>query len=108
MIRMELFDRSYGKYEVPDSLDVLEVCRSIFETGLVEYCEPNTTYIAKLIFFKPSSSNTGVEPIEDVTEVKTEYYNLLGRRMEEPSGLTIKVTHYSDGTIRSEKLLFEK
>ena len=100
--------RSYGKYEVPDSLDVLEVCRSIFETGLVEYCEPNTTYIAKCIFFNSSSSTTGVEPIKDVTEVKTEYYNLLGRRMEEPSGLTIKVTHYSNGTIRSEKQLFEK
>jgi hypothetical protein len=100
--------RFSSEYEVPDSLDVLEVCRSIFETGLVEYCEPNTTYIAKLIFFNPSSSTTGVEPIEDVTELKTEYYNLLGRRMEEPSGLTIKVTHYSNGTIRSEKQLFEK
>lgn len=100
--------RFSSEYEVPDSLDVLEVCRSIFETGLVEYCDPNTTYIAKCIFFNSSSSTTVVEPIEDVTEVKTEYYNLLGRRMEEPSGLTIKVTHYSNGTIRSEKQLFEK
>ena len=95
-------------YEISYNLDILEVCRNIYETGLVEYCVPNTTYIAKCYFFNSSSSTTGVEPIEDVTEVKTEYYNLLGRRMEEPSGLTIKVTHYSNGTIRSEKQLFEK
>ena len=97
-----------SEYEISYNLDILEVCRNIYETGLVEYCVPNTTYIAKCYFFNSSSSTTGVEPIEDVTEVKTEYYNLLGRRMEEPSGLTIKVTHYSNGTIRSEKKLFEK
>ena len=34
------------------------------------------------------------------------YYDLLGRRMNSPSGLTIVVTRFSDGSVRTEKKLF--
>ena len=32
-----------------------------------------------------------------------EYYNMSGQKMDTPSGLTIVVTYYSDGTVRTEK-----
>lgn len=34
------------------------------------------------------------------------YFNLSGQRINTPSGLTIVVTRYSDGTVRTEKRLF--
>ena len=34
------------------------------------------------------------------------YYNLAGQRTDTPSGLTIVVTRYSDGSVRREKKLF--
>ncbi len=36
----------------------------------------------------------------------TEYYDLLGHRIDTPSGLTIVVTRYNDGSMRTEKKLF--
>ena len=41
-----------------------------------------------------------------VTETSVEYYNLSGQKTDTPSGLTIVVTRYSDGTVRTEKKLF--
>ncbi|MBR5934547.1 MAG: hypothetical protein IKZ89_00175 [Bacteroidaceae bacterium] len=35
------------------------------------------------------------------------YYDISGRKMDAPSGLTIVVTPYSDGTVRTEKKLFK-
>ena len=34
------------------------------------------------------------------------YFNLTGQRINTPSGLTIVVTCYSDGTVRTEKIVF--
>jgi hypothetical protein len=45
-----------------------------------------------------SSNRAGVE--------QTAYYNLLGEKTDAPSGLTIVVTRYNDGSIRTEKKLF--
>ena len=40
-------------------------------------------------------------------QTSSEYFDLLGRKIDTPSGLTIVVTRYSDGTIRTEKKLFK-
>lgn len=40
-----------------------------------------------------------------ITDTTVEYYNLSGQKIDSPSGLTIVVTRYSDGTIRTEKKL---
>lgn len=55
-----------------------------------------------------------LDPPEVVTSVssnraeveQTAYYNLLGEKTDTPSGLTIVVTRYSDGSVRTEKKLF--
>lgn len=48
---------------------------------------------------------TAVSPNPTVAE-RTVYYNLLGEKTNSPSGLTIVVTRYNDGSIRTEKKLF--
>jgi hypothetical protein len=102
-------ERNYWEYELPDTSDVLAVCNSIYETGLVRYCDPNTTYVAKLMFYGPSSSSTTeVKAPTDLIEMTSiQYYNLLGRRIDEPSGLTIVVKRFSDGSVLSEKQIFK-
>lgn len=57
-----------------------------------------------------------LDPPEVVTSVssnraeveQTAYYNLLGEKTDTPSGLTIVVTRYTDGSIRTEKKLFKR
>ena len=38
--------------------------------------------------------------------IEITHYNLSGQKTNNPSGLTIVVTRYSDGTVRREKKLF--
>ena len=45
--------------------------------------------------------------ITNAYEISTQYYNLVGNMMETPSGLTIVVTRYSDGSVKTEKKLFK-
>ena len=57
----------------------------------------------------PEEVTTGIKrpEIKETANIVSEsYYDLLGRRLETPSGLTIVVTRYADGTIRTEKKLF--
>lgn len=100
---------NYWEYELPDTADVLAVCNSIYKTGLVRYCYPNTTYVATFMFYGPSSSSTTeVKAPTDLIEMTSiQYYNLLGRRIDEPSGLTIVVKRFSDGSVLTEKQIFK-
>ena len=44
--------------------------------------------------------------IGDSQETDIQFYDLLGHKVATPSGLTIVVKRYSDGTVRTEKKLF--
>ena len=95
----------YALYEVPKTMDVLSVCRSLYETGYLKYATPHTTQVYQLIFW---SSTTDVKTADnEPQEIGIKYYDLLGSPMDSPSGLTIVVTYYSDGTVRTEKKLFK-
>jgi hypothetical protein len=53
-----------------------------------------------------TGGTTNAESIAaSITETTVEYYNLSGQKIDSPSGLTIVVTRYSDGSIRTEKKL---
>lgn len=100
-------DLNYWKYEVPNTSDVLTISNSIFETGLVEYSIPMSS-----LYVPPHHNSTGgsttivKEILANNKETETLYYNISGQRIDTPSGLTIVVTRYSDGTVRTEKRLF--
>ena len=96
----------YWRYELPNTSDVLTVSKSIFETGLVDYSSP-----AISLQISPHPNNTGSttkvkETPSDQKEIATQYYNLSGQRINAPSGLTIVVTRYSDGSVRTEKRMY--
>ena len=108
------YDSRYSSYEflVPKTADVLTVSKSIYETGLVKYSVPVSYYgntnDAVVRFIVPTGINeTTTNNMHFVAENSVLYYNMLGQKMDSPSGLTIVVTSYSDGTVRTEKKLFK-
>ena len=108
LYRDEEDDPYYSSYEVevPKTADPLSVSNSIFETGLVSYSQPCTTAEAKVSFYW-SGGTTAVKTVaNEAQETAVQYYDLLGHKVATPSGLTIVVKRYSDGTVRTEKILF--
>jgi hypothetical protein len=73
----------------------------------VEYAVPNIIKEREEsgIHFDSGSETNGIEKTV-VSKTSESFYDLLGRRMDSPAGLTIVVTRYSDGTVRTEKKLF--
>jgi hypothetical protein len=100
-----------GKFIVPKTIDynnLLEISRALYETGCFTSISPdfhmkilngyndNDYYIPNIV--KNVHSNNNV--------IEITHYNLSGQKTNNPSGLTIVVTRYSDGTVRREKKLF--
>ena len=54
------------------------------------------------VYPKPTAVN---ESITDKTVKAVRYYNVAGQEMTQPSGLTIQVTTYSDGTTSTAKVI---
>lgn len=110
---LKLVDSFYvcAQYTVPKTLDILSFCKSlcenISESEYVNHVTLHTTFIATVIFWG-SGSTTDVKttPVQ-AQEMGVQYYDLLGRRIDAPSGLTIEVKRYSDGTVRTQKILFK-
>ncbi|MBO7110637.1 MAG: hypothetical protein J6W18_01670 [Bacteroidaceae bacterium] len=96
----------YWHYEVPKAFDLMDVCDSIFETGLVNYSNPATSFRVGIHWNNTGSTTKVKETPSDKKEIATQYYNLSGQRINAPSGLTIVVTRYSDGSVHTEKRLF--
>ena len=80
--------------------------------GIAEY--RGTLYVYsrtdKAVYrLESAEGTTVVKPTQTQIEaLQTVYYNLLGEETDSPSGLTIVVTRFSDGSTKTEKLLFGK
>lgn len=95
----------YALYEVPKTIDMLSVCNSLYETGYVEYAIPHTTMVYEVILW---NSTTDVNTADsEPQEIGIKYYDLLGSPMDSPTGLTIVVNYYSDGSVNTEKKWFK-
>ena len=99
-------ENRYWRYELPNTSDVLAVSKSIFETGLVDYSSPAISLQISHHLNNTGSTTKVKETPSDKKEIATQYYNLSGQRINAPSGLTIVVTRYSDGSVHTEKRLF--
>ncbi len=86
-------------FMAPKTADIFKVSQKIFDTGYFTYTQPNL-YMKVVLAYTTNVTDVPEEIME------TQYYNLSGSKIESPSGLTIVVTRYSDGTIRTEKKLF--
>ncbi len=87
-----------------------DLCSVISEKGnlddVVEKImkEEAVSFVSTKLFLGPY---TDISNVTNVYEISTHYYNLVGNMMETPSGLTIVVTRYSDGSVKTEKKLFK-
>ena len=97
---------TYAYWTASKTADLFKICNSLYENGYVKYAEPNWITGFKIQFWSSGSETNGIEKTE-VSKTSESFYDLLGRRMNSPSGLTIVVTRYSDGTVRTEKKLFK-
>ena len=93
-----------GTWVVPKTIEVIEVCRSLFESGYVNWVVPSWLSGFQVVLFSSTTTTSIVKGSK--TELDTQYYNLSGQRINAPSGLTIVVTRYSDGSVRTEKRLY--
>ena len=99
----------YINWLAPKIADVLKICNSIYESGYVKWVQPRWVSGFKIHWNSSGSGTTDVTRQEaPITgEIVSEsYFDLLGRRVDSPSGLTIVVTRYSDGSVCTEKKLF--
>ena len=110
---LTFLEESYvTKWLAPKTADVLKICNSIYESGYVKTAGLHWLLSDTGIHLSSSGSGTtdikGHEAPVAGEIVSESYYDLLGRRMDSPSGLTIVVTRFSDGSTKTEKLLFGK
>lgn len=95
----------YTSWTAPKTADIFKICNSLNERGYVQFAEPNWITGYKIQFWSSGSGINGIEKTE-VSKTSECYYDLLGRHMDSPSGLTIVVIRYSDGSVRTEKRIF--
>ena len=101
---------STGKYSsatfnIPKHADIFEAAQKIFETGGFGSAEIYVQIPPKIAHWGGDTYVSQANEDEAIIE-KVSYYNMLGRCVETPSGLTIVVTRYSDGSVHTEKKLF--
>jgi hypothetical protein len=95
----------YFTWAVPKTADYLATCNSLYESGYLSWIDPNWVTGYQIIKHSTDTQTTSIEtPLS--TKIGESYYDLLGRRIESPSGLTIVVTRYSDGNVRVEKRMY--
>lgn len=88
---------TYIVFNAPKNSDIFDILQKLFETGCFKAVNPTIT-MPNVTWTINSTIN--VDPIE------SSYYNVSGVKVNTPTGLTIVVTRYSDGTVRTEKRLF--
>ena len=98
-------DDFYYTWTAPKTADMFAVSNAIYESGCVEWVELNWITGFKITW--NSAAGTTVVKTPVVSKVSERYYDLSGHPQDTPSGLTIVVTRYSDGTTRTEKKLFK-
>ena len=91
---------------VPKQADIFEVSRILFETGNYDIVFPTQKIPPIVNHWGWGETYVNQTKKDDVMLEAVNYYNMLGYRVESPSGLTIVVTRYSDGSVRTEKKLF--
>ena len=73
----------------------------------VVFHKADSAALGLVIFMPPFQEQTGVSNVTTASQaIETRYYNLQGVATREPEdGIYIKVTRYTDGSTRSEKIL---
>ncbi len=97
---------AFSTWAVNSTDDILHICRELYESGYLKCATPNWVNGFKIIWWSSPDPETTIRETTESSIVSVLYFDMLGRPVNNPSGLTIVVTRYSDGTIRTEKKLF--
>ena len=94
---------AYGSLSAPKTADIFDIAQKLYDTQCFTYISLSMHMRVKL-----SDGTTPIGEIETEQEeiLETQYFNLSGQRINAPSGLTIVVTRYSDGSVHTEKRLY--
>ncbi|MBO4560922.1 MAG: hypothetical protein J5705_03010 [Bacteroidaceae bacterium] len=86
-------------FSIPKTSDIFELIHELYNSGYFTYVSPDSYMMVVL------SYTTNVGQITENVQSRV-YYNMSGSEVDSPSGLTIVVTRYSDGSVHSEKKFF--
>ena len=89
-------NRDNATHSVPDPYGIAEYRGSLYVYSRTE----------KAVYRLESLGETTVVKSSPAHVLQTVYYNLLGEKIDSPSGLTIVITRFSDGSTKTEKQLF--
>lgn len=99
-LKIQEANKTYIVFKTSKIADIFDISQKLFESGCFIEVNPQI----------------GVPPIvgtwSDVRSISadvlgTVYYDLSGHKIDSPSGLTIVVTQYTDGSRRTEKTVFK-
>ena len=92
-----------GSLAVPKTADIFDIAQKLYDTECFTYISLSMHMRVKLA---DGTTPIGEIETEQIEIQETQYYNLSGQRINTPSGLTIVVTRYSDGSVRTEKRMY--
>ena len=93
---------AYGSLSAPKTADIFDIAQKLYDTQCFTYISLSMHMRVKL---SDGTTPIGEIETEQIEIQETQYYNLSGQRINAPSGLTIVVTRYSDGSVRTEKVM---
>lgn len=88
-------------FQTPKKTDIFEVAQKLHEIGCFSGIHPDTEYPPMAYTWTEVRSTTTADIKEKL------YYDLSGHKVDTPSGLTIVVTCFTDGSRRTEKTVFK-
>ena len=99
-LKIQEINKTYIVFKTSKNTDIFDISQKLFESGC--FIEVNPQFGVPPIV----GTWSDVRPIS-ADALGTVYYNLSGHKVDSPSGLTIVVTQYTDGSRRTEKTVFK-
>ena len=93
------FNTFWIGFSINKTSDIFELIHELQNSGYFTFVSPDSYTMAVLHY------TTIVNQVNEDIQDKV-YYNLSGIRVDTPSGVTIVVTRYSDGSVRTEKRFY--
>lgn len=94
-----------NRWAVTATMDILSVCRSLYLSGHVRMIGINYINGISVEYLNGTGNTTGTETHYS-SLASEEYYNLSGMSVDSPKGITIVLRRYTDGSIRTERILY--
>lgn len=96
----------FFSFSLPKTVDIVSVTRELYETGLFKFVYPETNTLKIHFNSDPTPTNVSA-PKSNSREISMEYFDLSGKKLTTPSGMTIEIRHYDDGKTTVRKVYYQ-